>query len=227
MKEPIIWFSVDVTSQHLKVTFLLDGSSIFIRYFFSFFVGSLCEVMRLVEGITKSGFAWDSNAFVLGHYDTQTSIIIWAISISQLLIIPYNNILTTNVVQLCTLLFNCVFINVKEMEFVSWGVHISHAWIIIIFLEFILNISCSNSPHHLLEMSQWYNGHHPQQRLRKKYLPLLKFLMNCFILPWVSFCHMIYGLCISSHVTKKCTMNSHDQNYMKNKLWSLTKSKGY
>jgi len=201
--------------------------------------------MCLVKGSTKSGFAWDSNAFVLGHYATQTSIITWAINISQLLIIPYNNILNTNVVQLCTLLLNCIFIKKKEMEFMCLGgfkictlfihlcfkvhsqvvtwIHISHAWITFFFLEFIFNLSCSNSPHHILEMPQWYNGHHPQQRLRKKYLPLLKFLMNCFILPWVSFCHVINGLCASSHVIKKHATNSHDQNYVKNKLWSLTK----
>jgi hypothetical protein len=121
MKEPIIWLSVNVTSEHLKVMFLLHGSFIFVRYFLIFFVGPLCEVMCLVKGITKSGFAWDSNAFVLGHYATQTSIITWTINISQLLIIPYNNILNTNVVQLCTLFLNCIFIKEKEMEFMCLG----------------------------------------------------------------------------------------------------------
>jgi hypothetical protein len=105
------------------------------------------------------------------------------------------------------------FSHTSVLKFIRkyWHGTIYHMFeFIYLFLEFILNLSCSNSPHHILAMSQWYNGHRPQQRLRKKYLPLLKFLMNCFILPWVSFCHTIDGLCVSSHVTKRHAMNSHD-----------------
>ncbi len=64
-------------------------------------------------------------------------------------------------------------------------------------------------------MIQWAS---PSTKIEKEISSFIEISYELFHTTWVSFCHMIDGLCVSSHVTKKHAMNSHDQNYVKNKL---------